>query len=160
VHLLTMPLATNVPTTFLRWATVLSIVLTPYGEEFIALPLGLAFGLPRPGLFLLVPLGNFVPIVVIYEGWDRIQRVGRLRAWLEKRRNSRAWRFAQRFGFWPTALMGPLVSGVWTMTAMLCLMGADRRRVYVATLISLYVWAGIYMAAALVGFDLLHRLHW
>lgn len=154
-----LSVAMGLPPPVLHWATVLSIVLTPYGEEFIALPLGLAFGLPLPGLFVLVPLGNFVPIVVICEGWNKIRGIGRLSGWLEKSRNGRAWRFAQRFGLWPTAMMGPLVSGVWTMTAVLCLLGVERRRIYVASLISLYVWALIFIVAAHTGIDLLQKLH-
>ena len=135
-----------------RYLAVAATAASPVGEEFIAIPLGIALGLPTPAVAVTALAFNFLPALLIALVFRTAERgAGPLR-WLTRLRSQRCARILDRFGMPGVMVVTPWL-GVYAVTVTLELLGMSRRRILGSISASLVAYAVLITAgsAALLG---------
>lgn len=133
----------EVPALLLRLITVIGMAAAPWGEELVAIPLGVGFGLPPLLVWPLAVTANMMPVLVLV--WLFTRR--RSRALLrdiesdadpaadpghpaldtQVKRHARARALVDRWGLPGLALLAPPLTGVYVATAAALLLGLSPR---------------------------------
>ena len=131
---------------------------TPVLEVWIAVPAGIAAGLPAVPAALVGIAGNFITVAIVVYAGDSI------RAWWRKRRaasdggtgtqpkiNPRTERIKQRFGLPGLALVAPFVIGSHLGAVGAVALGSPRTAVLSWFLASLVLQATVFGGMAVLG---------
>ncbi len=132
--------------------TVALISLSPVGEELIAIPVGVALGLP---VFLaagVAAAANFLPVPALFFIFSRGNRYPKLRDWLMRRRNERVQRWMDKYGIFGLFVLTPW-TGVYAATVTCELLGMKRARISGAIAASLVFYAVITAAIITLGLN-------
>ncbi len=122
------------------------VSISPVGEEIIAIPAGVAMGLP---IFIVVPVAaaaNFLPVPVISFIFCQGNKYPRIHGWLLRRRNEKVKKWMDKYGIAGLFLLTPWI-GVYAATITCELLNIQRTRIYAAVAASLVFYA---VVAALV----------
>ncbi len=126
----------------------------PGAEVYVAIPVGLAAGLHPISALAWAALGNTVPLLLIDLGYERLRRIGRIDHWLAKLRRERVERLLDHDGAWLVSVATPIL-GVWTMALAAKGLGMASRPFTMASVVSVFIYAVIVLAALLAGIDYL-----
>ncbi len=116
------------------------ISLSPVGEELIAIPAGVALGLP---VFLaagVAVVANFLPVPALFFVFDQRNKYPKLHDWLLRRRNERIQRWMDKYGVFGLFILAPW-TGVYAATVTCELLGMKRARICVTIAASLAFYA-------------------
>ena len=116
------------------------ISLSPVGEELIAIPAGVALGLP---VFLaagVAAVANFLPVPALFFIVDQGNKYAKLREWLLRRRNERVQRWMDKYGIFGLFVLTPW-TGVYAATVTCELLGMKRARICATIAASLLFYA-------------------
>ena len=116
--------------------------LSPVGEELIAIPLGVALGLPPIIAALVAVSSNYLPVAVICAVFSQADRFPRFARVLVRLQSKRGAMVAQRGAGLVVVLATPWI-GVYATTVGLELVGVSRSRILVLTAVSLVGYAVI-----------------
>ncbi|MDP3104382.1 MAG: small multi-drug export protein [Candidatus Methanoperedens sp.] len=128
------------------------ISLSPVGEELIAIPAGVALGLP---VFLaagVAAAANFLPVPALFFVFDRGNKYPKIRDWLMRRRNERVQKWMDKYGIFGLFILAPL-TGVYAATVTCEMMGMKRVRICGAIGASLVFYAVIIAAMITIGLN-------
>ncbi|MDD1745697.1 MAG: small multi-drug export protein [Candidatus Methanoperedens sp.] len=129
------------------------ISFSPVGEELIAIPAGVAMGLP---VFLaagVAAAANFMPVPVLFFVFDRGNKYPKLRDWLMRRRNERVQRWMDKYGIFGLFILAPW-TGVYAATVTCELLGMKRARICGAIAVSLVFYAVLVAVVITLGLNL------
>ena len=141
----------------MEWAKYLPVALVamaPWGEELIAIPLGIGLGLPSAAAAAIAGFFNYLPALTISLLFKLGLTSPRLGAWLQRLRHRRIRRILDRYGLVGVILVAPWV-GVYATVATLEIMGMNRVRLQLAIIVSLVLYAVIVACAAHYGIGML-----
>jgi hypothetical protein len=133
-----------VPDGWWQFATVAVTAMSPVGELLVAVPAGLALGLPAVPVIAVASLSNLAPAAGILWLLRRAERRPMVERWLQWLRRDAVVRAANRYGTAGVVLLTPLL-GVYAVTATMGLLGMHPARL--ATCIA----GSIALYAALLG---------
>lgn len=130
-----------------KYLLVSVIAASPIGEELVAIPVGIALGLPPLGVMLVALVANYLPAPLISLLFQRAERsTGPLR-WLLRLRSQRVAAVLDRAGIVGIVVVTPWV-GVYSVVVTMELLGMRRARIQGAVLSSLASYALIITVAA------------
>lgn len=112
----------------------------PLLEIIAAVPLALAAGLDTLSAVFWTVFGNFTPILLIDLFYVQMRRSERVRRWLDGLVSVRAQARINRYGVWFILVATPIV-GVWAMGVAGKLLRMERGKLFVATFVSIFVYA-------------------
>ncbi len=127
------------------------ISLSPVGEELIAIPVGVAMGLPVFLVAGVAAAANFLPVPALFFVFNRGNKYPKLREWLLRRRKERVQKWMDKYGILGLFILTPWI-GVYAATVTCELLGMKRMRICGAIAASLVFYAGI--VAAIITFGL------
>lgn len=130
---------------------VVLISISPVGEELVAIPTGVAMGLPVFLAAAVAAAANFLPVPALFFVFDRGNKYPKLRDWLLRRRNERVQRWMDKYGIFGLFILAPW-TGVYAATITCELMGMKRTRICGAIAASLIFYAVI--IASIITFGL------
>ncbi len=116
------------------------ISLSPVGEELIAIPAGVALGLPVFLAAAVAAVTNFLPVPALFFIFDQGNKYPKLRDWLMRRRNERVQRWMDKYGIFGLFILTPW-TGVYAATVTCELLGMKRARICAAIAASLAFYA-------------------
>jgi uncharacterized membrane protein len=122
------------------------ISVSPVGEEMVAIPAGVAMGLP---IFIVAPVAaaaNFLPVPVISFVFYQGNKYPRIHGWLLRRRDEKVKKWMDKYSIAGLFLLTPWI-GVYAATITCELLSMQRAKIYAAVAASLVFYAVI---AALV----------
>ncbi len=126
------------------------ISVSPVGEEMIAIPAGIAMGLP---IFIVAPVAaaaNFLPVPVISFVFYQGNKYPRIHGWLLRRRNEKVKRWMDKYGIVGLFLLTPWI-GVYAATITCELLCMQRAKIYAAVAASLVFYAIIAASVISLG---------
>lgn len=126
------------------------ISLSPIGEELIAIPAGVALGLP---VFLaagVAAVANFLPVPALFFVFDQGNKYPKLRDWLLRRRNESIQKWMDKYGIFGLFILTPW-TGVYAATVTCELLGMKRTRICGAIATSLIFYAAIFALVLTMG---------
>ncbi len=126
----------------LKLAIVVLISFSPVGEELIAIPAGVAMGLPVFIAAIVALAANFLPVPVIFFIFDQGARYPKIHGWLLKRRNEKVKRWMDKHGAIGLFILTPW-AGVYAATITCEILGMRRSRISAAIAASLMFYAVI-----------------
>lgn len=126
------------------------ISLSPVGEELIAIPAGVALGLPVFLAAAVAAAANFLPVPALFLIFDQGNKYPKLRDWLTRRRNERVQRWMNKYGIFGLFVLTPW-TGVYAATVTCELLGMKRARVSGAIAASLVFYALIIAVLLTIG---------
>lgn len=130
------------------------ISVSPVGEEMIAIPAGVAMGLP---IFIVAPVAaaaNFLPVPVISFVFYQGNKYPRIHGWLLRRRNEKVKKWMDKYGIAGIFLLTPWV-GVYAATITCELLSMQRTKIYAAVAASLVFYAVIAALVLTLGIRLI-----
>ncbi|MDD5614680.1 MAG: small multi-drug export protein [Candidatus Methanoperedens sp.] len=116
------------------------ISLSPVGEELIAIPAGVALGLPVFLAAAVAAVANFLPVPALFFIFDQGNKYPKLRDWLMRRRNERVQRWMDKYGIFGLFILTPW-TGVYAATVTCELLGMKRARICATIAASLAFYA-------------------
>ncbi len=128
------------------------ISLSPVGEELIAIPAGVALGLPVFLTAAVAAAANFLPVPALFFVFDRGNKYPKLRDWLMRRRNEKVQKWMNKYGIFGLFILTPW-TGVYAATVTCELLGMKRMRISGAIAASLAFYAVIVAAIIAFGFN-------
>jgi len=140
-----------------EWAKYLGVALAaifPWGEELVAIPLGIGLGLPPIWVVAVALPCNYIPALLISALFKIGERHPTLIRWLHKLRGERIKRLLNRWGLLGVVLIAPW-AGVYATVATMEVLGMGRRRLHLAIIWSLVLYALVFATAAHFGMSLL-----
>ena len=126
------------------------ISLSPIGEELIAIPAGVALGLPVFIAAAVASAANFLPVPALFFIFDQGNKYPKLRDWLLKRRNERIQKWMNKYGIFGLFILTPW-TGVYAATVTCELLGMKRTRICGAIAASLIFYAVIFALVLTLG---------
>jgi uncharacterized membrane protein len=130
-----------------QYLAVAAMAASPVGEELVAIPMGIAFGLPLPAVIVTAIFFNVLPVFLIIIVFRKAeQSVGPIR-WLVKLRNQKFSRILDRFGMPGVMVVTPWL-GVYAATVTLEILGMSHSRIFISILASLVIYAVIIAAVS------------
>jgi uncharacterized membrane protein len=129
------------------------ISLSPIGEELIAIPAGVALGLPVLLAAGVAAVANFLPVPALFFIFDRGNKYPKLLDWLMRRRNERMQKWMNKYGIFGLFVLTPW-AGVYAATVTCELLGMKRARISGAIGASLVFYALIIAVLFTIGTDL------
>ena len=126
------------------------ISLSPVGEELIAIPAGVALGLPVFLVAGVAALANFLPVPALFFVFDQGNKYPKLRGWLMRRRNERVQKWMDKYGIFGLFILAPW-TGVYAATVTCELLGMKRARICAAIAASLVLYALIIAVLLTIG---------
>lgn len=129
---------------------VVLISLSPIGEELIAIPAGVALGLPVFLAAALATAANFLPVPALFFVFDQGNKYPKLRDWLLRRRNERVQRWMDKYGIFGLFILTPW-TGVYAATVTCELLGMKRAKICGAIAASLIFYAVIFAFVLTLG---------
>ena len=126
------------------------ISFSPVGEELIAIPVGVALGLPVILSAAIAAAANFLPVPALFFVFDRGNKYQKLRDWLLRRRNERVQKWMDKYGIFGLFVLAPL-TGVYAATVTCELLGMRRERICCAIAASLVFYALIIAVLLTIG---------
>ena len=136
-------------------------IVTVFGlaiiEIWLAVPAGLALGVPPIALWLATLAGSLMSVTVVAFAGDAF------RTWLVRRRGSnvlsgrgRLYGIWVRYGVVGWGLVSPLVFAPPMGTAIGLVLGAPRGRLFAWMVAGTVLWTTILVVAGVVGLDIVH----
>ena len=129
-------------------------------EIWLAVPTGLAFGLPAPIVWVMTVAGASVSVAVVASAGDSF------RGWLLRRRgNDGAPRTGRIYGVWLRygvpgwGLVSPLFMAPPMGTAVALMLGAPKRRLMLWMFAGVLLWTSILVGAGIVGMGFIQAIH-
>ena len=119
-----------------KWLAVVAATVTPLTGRAVAIPLGVGFGLPSAWVFAVVGMSNFLLAAAMILVIDRLEHIGAVKRYIEKKRGRRLARFVQGKGLSYAVVLGPLLLGTFTVILVFQALGANRRRMIAYSLVS------------------------
>ncbi len=135
-------------------ALVALVSISPVGEEMIAIPAGVAMGLP---VFIVIPVAsaaNFLPVPVISFIFYQGNKYPRIHGWLLRRRNEKVKKWMDKYGIAGLFLLTPWI-GVYAATITCELLSMQRAKIYAAVAASLVFYAVIAALVITLGIRLI-----
>lgn len=126
------------------------ISLSPVGEEMIAIPAGVAMGLPVLIAAAVAVVANFLPVPILFFFFDQGAKHPKIHGWLLRRRNERAKRWMDKYGVPGLFILTPWI-GVYAATITCELLGMRRSSICAAVAVSLMFYAVILAIAITFG---------
>jgi len=126
------------------------ISLSPVGEELIAIPAGVALGLPVFLVAGVAALANFLPVPALFFVFDQGNKYPKLQGWLMRRRNERVQKWMDKYGIFGLFILAPW-TGVYAATVTCELLGMKRARICGAIAASLVFYALIIAVLLTIG---------
>ena len=126
------------------------VSISPVGEEIIAIPAGVAMGLP---MFIVAPVAaaaNFLPVPVISFVFYQGNKYPRIHGWLLRRRNEKVKRWMDKYGIFGLFILAPW-TGVYAATVTCELLGMKRAGICGAIAASLVFYALIIAVLLTIG---------
>lgn len=125
----------------------------PFLEIYLAVPAAVALGLDNVSAVFWPSLGNFLPVVIIALAFERLRRIPRIGAWLERRASTRFQKLIDRHGSWFVLLITPLI-GSWAVAVTGVVLGMNRRTLIIFSGLSILLYAVVIVTALAFGFDI------
>jgi len=119
-----------------KWIAVVVATLNPLTGRAIAIPLGAGMGLPAVWVCVVAGVSNFVLAAAIVLLIERVEHIGPVRRFIERKRGKRLARFVQGKGLGYAVVLGPLLLGTFTVILVFQALGADKKRMLVYSLLS------------------------
>lgn len=119
-----------------KWIAVVVTTLNPLTGRAIAIPLGAGMGLPAVWVCVVAGISNFALAAAIVLLIDKLEQIGPVRRFIEKKRGKKLARFVQGKGLGYAVVLGPLLIGTFTVILVFQALGADKKRMLVYSLIS------------------------
>ncbi len=126
------------------------ISISPVGEELIAIPAGVAMGLPVFIAAAVAMVANFLPVPVLFFIFDQGNKYPRVQNWLLKRRKEKVKRWMDKYGILGLFILTPWI-GVYAATITCELLSMQRSRICAAIAASLIFYAVILAIAITFG---------
>lgn len=126
------------------------ISLSPIGEELIAIPAGVALGLPVFFAAGVAAVANFFPVPALFFVFDQGNKYPKLRDWLLRRRNEKIQKWMDKYGIFGLFVLTPW-TGVYAATVTCELLGMNRARICGAIAASLIFYAIIFAFVLTLG---------
>jgi uncharacterized membrane protein len=130
------------------------ISVSPVGEEMIAIPAGVAMGLPVFIVVLVSAAANFLPVPVISFVFYQGNKYPRIHGWLLRRRNEKVKRWMDKYGIAGLFLLTPWI-GIYAATITCELLSMQRAKIYAAVAASLVFYAVIVALVLTLGIRLI-----
>lgn len=121
---------------FDKWLAVVLATINPMTGRSIAIPLGLGFGLPLVPVAVVSGISNFALATALIVFIERLERLPRLKSYLDKKRGGPMTKFVQSKGLVYSVILGPLLAGTFTVVLVFQALGADKKRMILYSLIS------------------------
>lgn len=121
-------------------ATVWFLGFFPLFEIYVAIPAGVAMGMDPVSNVAWSVFGNYAPILLIHFGYEQMQRVRRIRDFIDRRSSARFRGWLDRWGVWCVLVVTPW-TGVWIMAATMKSLGMDSRRFLLFSFASIVAYA-------------------
>ncbi|HUW38111.1 MAG TPA: hypothetical protein VMV91_12355 [Rhodocyclaceae bacterium] len=141
-----------------KWIAVVLTTVNPLTGRAIAIPLGVQLGLPAIWVCAAAAMSNFVLAAVIILLIDRLEHLGAIRRYIEKKRGKKITRFIQGKGLFYAVTFGPLVLGTFTVILVFQALGTDKKRMLLYSLISAIILTPLIAWIAIEYKDLLEFL--
>ncbi len=129
------------------------ISFSPVGEELIAIPAGVALGLPVFLAAAVAAAANFLPVPALFFIFDRGNKFPKLQDWLTRRRNERVQKWMDKYGIFGLFILTPW-TGVYAATVTCELLGMRRERICGAIVVSLVFYAVMFALVLSLGIKL------
>jgi uncharacterized membrane protein len=129
------------------------ISLSPVGELLVAIPAGVAMGLPVIIAATVALIANFLPVPILFFFFDKGAKYPKIHAWLLRRRNEKVKRWMDTYGVPGLFILTPWV-GVYAATITCELLGMNRSRICAAIATSLIFYAVIVVLVIAFGINL------
>jgi uncharacterized membrane protein len=123
-----------------RAAAAWFIGFFPLAEIYVAIPAALAAGLDPVSVVFWTVFGNFTPVVLIHYAYEQLIRVDRIRRWFDRLVSATLVARLERYSLWFVLLITPW-TGVWVMAVTAKVMRMEHRRLFLATLVSITIYA-------------------
>ncbi len=137
----------------IKYITVFGIAVSPWGEELVAIPVGIIFKL-NPGIILFISvIGNIIPVLAIAYMHSIANRHPAISSWLGKIKTERGAEFLNKYGAPGLIVIAPLI-GVYSATLITIMMGMDKRQVVLAQIISVIIYGLGALALTMLGIKL------
>ncbi len=138
---------------FVGLVIVALISISPIGEELIAIPAGVAMGLPVFTVAIVAMVANFLPLPILFFFFDRGKKYPRINGWLLKRRNEKVKRWMDKYGVLGLFILTPWI-GVYAATITCELLGMHRSRICGSVAASLIIYAFVVALLITIGINL------
>ena len=129
------------------------ISFSPVGEEMIAIPAGVAMGLPVLISTAVAMIANFLPVPILFFFFDQGAKYPKIHRWLLKRRSEKAKRWMDKYGIAGLLILTPWI-GVYAATITSELLGMRRSRICTAIATSLVFYALIIASVITSGINI------
>lgn len=139
---------------FVGLVIVALISISPIGEELIAIPAGVAMGLPVFTVAIVAMVANFLPVPILFFFFDRENKYPRINGWLLKRRNEKVKRWMDKYGVLGLFILTPWI-GVYAATITCELLGMRRSRICGSVAASLILYAVVVALLITLGINLI-----
>jgi uncharacterized membrane protein len=112
----------------------------PLAEIYVAVPAALAAGLDPVSVVFWTVFGNFTPVLLIHFFYEQLIRLERIRRWFDKLVSEDLKAKLDRYSLWFILIITPW-TGVWVMAVTAKVLKLEHRTLFVATLVSITVYA-------------------
>lgn len=129
------------------------ISISPVGEELIAIPAGVAMGLPVFIAAAVAMVANFLPVPVLFFIFDQGNKYPKVQSWLLKRRNEKVKRWMDKYGILGLFILTPW-TGVYAATITCELLSMQRSRICATIAASLVFHAVIVVLVIILGISI------
>ncbi len=134
-----------------KYITVFTIAISPWGEELVAIPAGILFGLNAGAVLMIAVIANIIPIVAIaYLHKLADDAHPTIKAILSKIKTDRGTEVLNKYGPIGLIAIAPWI-GVYSATLITLMMGMDRRLVVLSQVISVIIYGLLALALTLLG---------
>lgn len=137
---------------FLKGLTVFLIGFFPNAEIYIAIPTGLAMGLDTVSTVVWGVMGNFMPILFVHYGYEKLLKIPRLGKWLNRLASEKVRTKVENGGFWFYLIMTPLM-GTWVMGLAVKMLQIHPKKFFVPTFLSITISALLIAILIASGLD-------
>lgn len=147
----------------LQFAGIWLIAAAPFLETYIAVPIGIAIGLPFWLTVVAAVVGNWMSVAAVIlvsekgQKWLQRRRAAKQNSEASNKRMQRATNLFNKYGVPGVAFIGPLFTGSHIGAFISIMSGGSKRYVLLWQTISIIVWAlgaGILVA---LGVDFINR---
>jgi uncharacterized membrane protein len=126
----------------------------PFLEIYVAVPASMAMGLGVISTIVWSVTGNCAPIILVNFGYDRLNRIERIRRWFDWLVSERTERWVNRYGNWFVLIITPWV-GVWAMAVTMRALRMCSRSFLIYASLSILIYAIILAVLIQMGVDFL-----
>ncbi len=146
---------------FEKWIAVVLATVNPLTGRGVAIPLGIALGLPLISLCVVVGISNFVLATVMILVIDELEHIPVIKRFIERKRGKTITRFIEGKGLFYAVTLGPLLLGTFTVILVFQALGTDKKRMIMYSLLSAIIvtplTAWIFIASKNLLGTLLHN---